>query len=152
VRLNTHLLVNCLADVMEWDAARRVAPGVNSRSFIVAHLVDARHVLATMLGDGGPNPLGTTLESATSIDDVEQLPTILELSAAWSAVTARLVARLESASAAQLAAPAPQTFPVEDGTLLGGLAFLLQRESFHVGQLALLRKQLGYASMRYDAR
>jgi hypothetical protein len=38
---------------------------------------------------------------------------------------------------------------VGDRTLLGALAFLAQHESYHVGQLALLRKYAGLPAMRY---
>ena len=33
--------------------------------------------------------------------------------------------------------------------VLGAVAFLLQHDSYHVGQLALLRKHFGLGAMRY---
>lgn len=50
---------------------------------------------------------------------------------------------------AELNAPSSQRFPVDLPTVHGGLGFLLQHESYHIGQLALLRKYFGYPAMRY---
>jgi uncharacterized damage-inducible protein DinB len=38
---------------------------------------------------------------------------------------------------------------VSDGSVLGAVAFLAQHESYHMGQLGLLRKALGYPPMSY---
>jgi len=45
--------------------------------------------------------------------------------------------------------PAPQRFPIDDETVLGEIAFLVQHDSYHIGQVALLRRQLGLPAMRY---
>jgi uncharacterized damage-inducible protein DinB len=45
-----------------------------------------------------------------------------------------------------------QALPGADGTVLGALAFLAQHESYHVGQVALLRRQLGLPAMSYALR
>jgi membrane associated rhomboid family serine protease len=36
------------------------------------------------------------------------------------------------------------------GGILGGLFFLVQHESYHIGQMAILRKGLGYNAMSYE--
>jgi uncharacterized damage-inducible protein DinB len=43
-------------------------------------------------------------------------------------------------------------FPIEGDTLLSVLAFFAQHDSYHVGQLALLRRQFGLAPMAYTRR
>jgi hypothetical protein len=40
-------------------------------------------------------------------------------------------------------------FPGVDRTRLGALTFLTQHDSYHIGQLALLRKHAGLAAMSY---
>jgi len=62
---------------------------------------------------------------------------------AWDAASEAIDARLAVLNAAELDAPAPQRFPAGGPTLLGALAFLAQHDSYHVGQLALLRKAAG---------
>jgi hypothetical protein len=68
---------------------------------------------------------------------------------AWAAVTALVAERLAEVAAAELLEPSGQTFPNEDSTRLGALAFLLQHEACHIGQLGLLRKALGFRPMHY---
>jgi uncharacterized damage-inducible protein DinB len=55
-------------------------------------------------------------------------------------------------SAAELDAEAPYQFPISDPSVLGMTAFLVQHESYHIGQMAFLRKQLGLEAMAYGER
>ncbi len=64
-------------------------------------------------------------------------------------MSAILSGRFVEISEGELREPCAQQFPIEDRTLLGGVAFLLQHEAFHLGQLAFLRKALGLNPMRY---
>lgn len=146
--LNTDLLLNVADGVTEEHASRRLLPGTNSISYLVAHLVDGRHYVLTLLGRPVANPLAA-LKEAGSIEQVETLPPLSELRAHWRAVSDHLDAAFEGASAAQLAVASDQRFPVGDPSLLGALAFLSQHESYHVGQAALMRKGLGYPAMTY---
>lgn len=52
-------------------------------------------------------------------------------------------------SDAELLEPSGQKFPNADRTRLGAVAFLLQHEAYHIGQVALLRKAFGLGPMRY---
>jgi uncharacterized damage-inducible protein DinB len=149
LNLNSRLLINCLAGVSDGDAERRLSDNTNSMVFIAAHLVDARNFMATLLGLKLPNPVGDALRDVRSINEVTALPSLEAVRAAWRDLAEPLERRAAQVSAEDLAGPSPESFPVEDGSLLGGVAFLLQHESFHIGQLALLRKQLGYPSMEY---
>ena len=42
--------------------------------------------------------------------------------------------------------------PLARPALLGTIAFLMQHESYHVGQMGLLRKELGHPAMAYIRR
>lgn len=48
----------------------------------------------------------------------------------------------------ELDEPAPQRYPGGDPSVLGALAFLVQHDSYHLGQLALLRRAHGLPAMR----
>jgi uncharacterized damage-inducible protein DinB len=43
-------------------------------------------------------------------------------------------------------------FPVGDSTPIGMLTFLAQHDSYHVGQAAFIRRQLGKPAMTYARR
>lgn len=149
LKLNSDLLLNAIVGVSEAHAAERVLPGTNSMAFIVAHVVDARHFALILLGRPAANPLTAILGHVTRIEQVEQMPGLAELGGFWSTVSKHLEACLETVSAELLERPSPQKFPLQDVRVLAGLAFLAQHESYHVGQLSLIRKGLGYPAMAY---
>jgi uncharacterized damage-inducible protein DinB len=151
LRLNTRLLRNCIDGLSDAQASARPVPEANSVAFLVAHLTDARHTLLALLGGSAENPLASYLADARGIDDVRHLPPLAELVLAWQHVAAELDAHLAGVSSGRLDAPAAQRFPVEDGSVLGALAFLVQHDSYHVGQLALLRRAHGLPAMRYGS-
>lgn len=148
--LNTDLLLNCLHGLSEEDALRQFTAQTNNIAFLVAHAVDARHYMAKCLGMPLENPLEKALTDVNSIEEAKTLPTLGELRSQWIKVSEHLAACFCEASADQLAAPADQAFPVTDRSLLGCLAFLLQHDSYHLGQVALLRRQWGYEAMSYS--
>lgn len=150
LRLNTHLLLNCLDGVTDDQAARRIVPQVNSMSFLVAHLIDTRHELLGILGGSRENPVRPHLANARSIDDVVDLPTLSELLSAWRQVAAAIEEQLASVGDAALDAPSGRRFPGGDPSTLGSLAFLVQHDSYHIGQLAMLRRVHGFPAMRYS--
>jgi uncharacterized damage-inducible protein DinB len=149
LRLNTRLLRNCVDGLTDEQAASRPAPPANSVAFLVAHLTDARHSIVGLLGGSAPNPLTPYLAEARGIDDVRELPPLTELLGAWAAASAALDACLETVDATALDAPSPQRFPGDDRSVLGAVAFLVQHDSYHVGQLAMLRRLHGLPAMRY---
>ncbi|MDH3496280.1 MAG: DinB family protein [Gemmatimonadota bacterium] len=149
--LNTRLVRRCLEDLSEADAHYRPEGRGNTIAFLVAHLTDARHFAATILGRPRDNPLSPTLDQARSIDDVRALPPLAELLGYWNGVASHLAGCLDTADAARLDGRVAHSFPIADRTALGGLAFLVQHESYHVGQIAYLRRLLGHPPMRYPA-
>jgi uncharacterized damage-inducible protein DinB len=150
-RLNTELLLNCLDGLDDTSAQQRGTPGTNSVAFLVAHLVESRHFIATVLGAPLPSPLPRALANARSLEDAGEMLPVGELAGAWEAISAHLAVQLERIDTAQLAQQG-QRFPGSDGTVLGALAFLAQHDSYHLGQVALLRRQLGFPAMGYGLR
>ncbi len=148
-RLNHRLLLACI-DGMDDDTAQRVlVPNTNHAAFLVLHLVDARCFLLKMLGEENEHPFGDAYKDAKSIDDIERFPTLDELRAAWKQTGRWMKNAFETVTEEQLAAEPPFAMPVADTTCAGAVTFLAQHESYHVGQLALLRKGLGLGPMSY---
>ena len=147
--LNTRLFLNCLDGMDDAAALARPSGSTNSAAFVAAHLVDSRAFLAGLLGPPVESPFRVELEGARGIDDVRALPSVDRLRAAWRELSALVDGRLAAATADALDARSATRFPVDDGTVLGALAFLLQHDSYHIGQLALLRKYAGLPGMTY---
>lgn len=149
LELNTRLLVNCLDGVDDATAARRVEGRTNNMAFLAAHVLDARVFLAGYLGLEVESPLPEEMQEARGIDDVSELPTLESIRESWTEVWAALEPRLREVREEELLAWSPRSFPVSDPTVRGGVAFLTQHESYHVGQLALLRRAFGHEAMEY---
>lgn len=151
LRLNTRLLLNCFDEVTNEQAVQRVVPQVNSMAFVAAHLIDTRHELLALLGGSAHNPVRPHLANARGIDDVVDLPPLDQLLDAWREVGMAIDNRLTAVDDAALDAPSGRRFPGGDPSTLGALAFLVQHDSYHIGQLAMLRRVHGLPAMRYGA-
>jgi uncharacterized damage-inducible protein DinB len=147
--LNTDLLLNCLEGVSESEAQRRLQGGGNSPAFLIAHLTDTRHFMATRLKRPLANPLTSLLADARGIDDIRGWPPLDDLQAAWRAISDHLATVLPALTAEELSEPNVHRFPMGDSSRLGFIAFLTQHDSYHVGQAAFLRRQIGKSAMAY---
>ncbi len=148
-RLNTRLVLNCLDGLSDDDATARVTPATNNIAFLAVHLTDVRFFLAKMLGRELENPLAAAFSEVKSIEEVTSFPAIDELRLLWTDVSKQVMDCLKTAKPELLRSKAPHRFPVSDSSILGTVAFLVQHESYHLGQLAFLRKALGHAAMAY---
>jgi uncharacterized damage-inducible protein DinB len=147
--LNTDLLLNCLEGIDDEACRLRLAGGGNSLAFLAAHLTDTRHFIATRLGQPLHNPLTPYLADARTIDEIASLPPLDQIRSAWIAVSAHLAGVLDGLDDAALARQGVHRFPLADSSVVGFLAFLAQHDSYHVGQAAFLRRQLGLPAMTY---
>jgi hypothetical protein len=150
--LNTDLLLNCLEGLSDEEGSWRPAGTGNSAAFLAAHLIESRHYLAGLSGHPLESPLAQVLGTARSLDDVLELPTLGELREHWSRISGHLGDTLPRLSPADLDRRGVSRFPLEDDSLLGGIAFLVQHDSYHLGQVAFLRRQLGHPGMSYHRR
>lgn len=150
LELDTKLLRNCVRDLTDAQAGHRLAGGGNSIAFLVAHMADARYYLAGLLGAPLDNPLAPALADASSVDDVVRMPLLVDLLAAWDTVSRHLSEVFPGLTASVLDAPSPLAIPIAGGTVLQTVTFLAQHESYHLGQVSFLRRQIGLPAMRYD--
>jgi len=150
LRLNTVLFRNCLDSLTDDQAAKRPSLDTNSAAFVAAHLVSSRFFLLKTLGVDEADPLGSYLDGRKGIDEIAELPPLREVDAAWTKGAHLLRDRLDALTAADIDAPSAIKFPLANGTLLGTLTFLVQHDSYHLGQLSLLRKCCGLPAMRYQ--
>lgn len=149
-KLNSRLFLNCLDGWKENQARWRPSPDTNSATFIALHLVDSRHLIAKMTGVTMENPFASFLESAKTIDDVKTWPPLDDVRGAWKDVTGNLRERFKTLAPEDLAGKAAWDLPLDDQTDYGALVFMMQHESYHIGQLAILRKQAGLSAMSYS--
>jgi uncharacterized damage-inducible protein DinB len=146
--LNTRLFRNCFIDVSDEMAGRIITERTNTMIFIALHCLDARVFIAEVAGVSLSHPF-PEIASAARLADIESYPSLNELLRAWTEVSGGLSRALETVTEAALQAASPRRFPGSDGSRRGALSFLVQHESYHIGQLSLLRRIFGLASMSY---
>ncbi|MFW6012386.1 MAG: DinB family protein [bacterium] len=139
----------CLEGVSEPDLLRRAGPTTNHMLFLAAHVVDARYFLAGLLGIDQENPLAPFLEGAATIEDVKEYPSISLISELFRSITDQINGSLLRSDDDAFAGRPKPGLPVALETLGEAVAFLLSHESYHLGQLAFLRKHNGYPAVRY---
>ena len=149
LRLNTKLFRNCLADMTQEQAEARPDGFRNSALWVAAHLAKARYGLLKRLGAERANPLPAGLVAAKGITEVTAWPALDEVRAAWTDVSHALRDRLATLTAAELDAAVDVRFPVFEQTTFAVIAFMVLHDTYHVGQLAVLRKLAGLPGMSF---
>lgn len=149
VRLNTRLFRHCLEDWTPRQASTRPTVETNSAAYIALHLLDSRYRLLSHLGAGRINALGEFTEDRDCMEDHVSYPGLLEIGDGWTDASHALEQRLRTLTAAELDEDLETDLPVFDTTRLGVLGFLVQHDSYHIGQLALMRRFAGLPPMRY---
>jgi uncharacterized damage-inducible protein DinB len=121
------------------------AVGVSRRRIdhVAAHLVDARAYLTRLLGMRPNLDVLDVLEGTTSFDELGDRIPLSALRDTWDRLEQPLHDGLESVQAEALAALVAQPLPIRDPSLRGAVTFLAQHEAYHIGQLVLLRRELG---------
>jgi uncharacterized damage-inducible protein DinB len=149
LRLNTKLYRNCLHGMTQAQAEARPGDGANSALWVAAHMAKSRYYLLKRLGAERANPLPADLMNAKSVDDVTRWPAVTDVLAAWTNASHALRDRLPLLAPADLDAKVEVRFPVFEQTEFGVLVFLVQHDSYHLGQLSILRKVAGLPGMSY---
>ena len=148
--LNTRLFLNALDGVDDNIATSRPNESTNHIAFIACHLVEARHYLGNTVGHERSSPF-KALEGARGIDDIQEFPTVDEIRSAWKVISERLSSHLATLGDADLEKELERPFPIEAGnTTLAAITFLIEHDSFHIGQLGFLRRFFGLDALKYS--
>jgi uncharacterized damage-inducible protein DinB len=149
--LNSALFVKSVEGIDDAAARRPLGSSARRVDHIAAHLLDARGSLGTMIGAAVRHDLLDLLAAAPSFDALGDRAPLSLVRAAWESLAPELARSIEALESTKLAEPAPREFPVRDPSLLGAITFLLQHEAYHIGQLGLLRRELGLPALQYPA-
>jgi uncharacterized damage-inducible protein DinB len=151
--LNTRLYLNCLEGLGDASVLQRPNSETNNIAFIACHILDNRYFLTQDVGLTLEHPLANHTifsdPSIRSVDDVKDYPALEHVRNAWKNLSVTLLDHLPAMTEEALQQTTDNPYPVEDKSTLAGIAFLLQHESYHIGQLSLLRKYLGLKAMSY---
>lgn len=114
----------------------------NPMLWIAGHLVVHRAKVLRLLGEEWSAPWEALFARGAKLADAGQYPVMEEIVKAWDDVSGRLAPSLTAASDEALGVPVSKGITL-DGKISGQIAFLALHETYHVGQMAYLRKWLG---------
>jgi hypothetical protein len=144
IGLNDRLVGRALDGLSDEEAWRHPGTDPNPTYWIAAHVTAARNALASAVGVGLDLPWAGRFDMKTQPDPAAGGPPLADIRAAFTTLGERLTGRFATLSEAELAEASPRAFPTPDKTVRGTIGFLTFHETYHVGQLAYLRKWLGY--------
>ncbi len=143
---NTWLFGNALQDVSAEQAAYCVDERTNKFSRIAGHLVVGRHGFTNLLQIEVPalewGPFGEP-GIGHQFEEERECPPLEDIAAKFGGVTEVLMSRLPEVSEDLLASPSPIPIPGENPTMRDLVAFMTMHETYHIGQLGLLKKSMG---------
>ncbi len=146
---NSEMLSLGLSDLSREHAGRRLKNGDGSSiAYLVGHVTSSRFGLLKSLGAAAENPYAELYGAGVGSKDAAAYPPIAELRARWDEVAQTLHTALDAVTDENAVTADEGGFPISDQTLRGRLTFVAWHESYHIGQIGVLRTEMGYPSMR----
>jgi hypothetical protein len=154
--LHNRLFNNVLEGIQDTNGNKRVTEEVNHLQWIAGHLANSRYNFAPVIGIKETFPYKELYTDPTlpppsnrPISEAIKYPSLSETLKYWNSLAPVFVEAVSNLSDAQVSAEFPVGTPIGDKTLLGFFGFLTSHESYHIGQMSLVRKYLGLDAMSY---
>ncbi len=101
------------------------------------------------LGKPEKNPYDELFTNFKAYSSLLSYPSVEEIKMQWGRVSKLLEEALHAATDEQLQAESPLKSPIGESSNGGTFAFLVQHESYDIGQMAFLKKFLTSEAMKY---
>ncbi len=142
--LNAQLIEKSLADLKDEHVYARPNEHTNSIHWIFGHITATRFEVARFLGATEEHSFGKLFSMSAEHKSPDDYPAMSEVMDSFKSITGKIDERFAALNSEEYYAAAEIAFPGQDKTVCGCVTFLNFHETYHVGQLALLRKFFGY--------
>ena len=146
-KVNTELVNRALAGLSADEASLRPDDRGNSMHWITGHIAVTRYGVCRYLGHELEHPFGKQFSRGAQVLEASEYPPVEELLEHWNLISGHLEKSFERIPEEELLAPIKDSFPGVEKTVRGAVAFLHLHESYHVGQLAYIRRLLGHGQL-----
>jgi uncharacterized damage-inducible protein DinB len=143
-KANTDIVNKATADINPEHWFKKPGDDSNHLMFVLGHLVIHRGRALKILGLEWNTPWAPLFDRGVERVADAEYPSIDEIRAAWTQVSADLSAALRQPNADVMEQPAAKGSLSFDGKTSGIVAFYAFHDTYHVGQISYLRKWLGY--------
>ena len=150
--LNTKLFTNCIEGITEEQSNATISPYTNCIKWVAAHIIWARYNASSIMGNPpANNPYIGLFEDFRPTNQEDDYKTITEIKEEWKKASDLLENSFSKIEPDFWEKEAPMKFPLlGDDSNAGLITFFAQHESFHLGQLAILKKAIVGISMKYQ--
>ncbi|HPQ97940.1 MAG TPA: DinB family protein [Saprospiraceae bacterium] len=146
--LQTSWFVHALENISEEESITSFAENFNPIKWIAGHLTDARMTVVSLLTD---TPVHSTYKKQFGKGSSNQMdasfPTLEQIKTDWRSISEELKIGLTDLTNEKLQAKPPFQTSIPDETFLGLITYFVIHESFHIGQLSILRKLIQKPTM-----
>lgn len=151
-RMHTQLFDNVIENISGFDALKRVNDVTNHFVWMAGNMVNTRYWLANILGVEDKDPNEELFKDARALDPKANYPELSDLKDQWHKVSSQLYNMLYRVTDEELAQPYNIGMGVDfiEENKLNMVGMCLDRESYLLGQMGLMRRALGYEGMKYD--
>ena len=146
-KLNAGLMRSSLDGLTDAELWQRPTPHNNPLLWVVGHIVATRATMLGLLGDPFDTGWGDLFTRGATLHEPARYPARDEIERVHRMVVDRLKAKFASLTELDLAGPATGKPLPGAKTVADQLAFLAFHESYHVGQLAYIRKSIGHSTI-----
>jgi uncharacterized damage-inducible protein DinB len=143
---NDYFVLQALEGLTQEELWRAPTSHNNSMLWVAGHVAQTRASVLQMLGEQIDTGWGNLFDRGAKVEDRKQYPSGPEVARVLREVNPRLRAALSALTDEQLNRPASLPIPGLK-TFTDELAFFALHDSYHVGQLAYIRKSLGYPEL-----
>jgi len=146
-KLNNTLVGRSLEGLTDEDIWRQPSGSGNPIGWIVGHLTEARSGMLSEMGVTFDIGWTRVFQRGSALEDRTGYPARDVIEAAWKATHAAMRDAFATVSADRLASPVTRRPVPGVEKLVDLIAFCGFHESYHVGQIGFIRKQLGHSSI-----
>ena len=140
------LVFQALEGLSHEELWRPLTTSNNPLLWVAGHIVQTRAMVLQLLGLQVETGWGSLFHRGARLGDPKDYPAGHEVARMMRDISPRLQAALASVAEEQLNKPASYPIPGVK-TLADELAFFAMHDAYHVGQLAYVRKGLGYPGL-----
>lgn len=151
-RMHSQLFNNVIDGISLEDAKQRINGRTNHVLWMVGNLVNCRYWLSSALGLSEKDPNESLFADAKALDESFNYPQLEELKLEWHKISPILFNKLCNLTDEELLRKfsiGMETSFIEEN-YLNAVGMCVDREEYLMGQLALMRRILGYDAMKYN--
>jgi hypothetical protein len=143
---NDSFVLQALDGLTGEELWRPLTTSNNPLLWVAGHIVQTRAMVLQILGEQAETGWGSLFDRGAKIGNPKDYPSGTEVTRAAREISPRMHAALTALTDEQLKRPASLSIPGLN-TLTDELAFFALHDAYHVGQLAYVRKGLGYPGL-----